>query len=145
MCNGNSIDVQNIINSFSKASNININVNVFLLETTIIGPGCTRKLKTNIHVQNIPDSHYLIFNGVKKESGVCIKEGTVDTSESNFFYVYAHNVSSNHQILKAKSHLGSLNIIPYIMVEEYDWVDEIYLHGNHRLNCVSSCPFFHNI
>ena len=139
----NSIDIQNIVNSFSKASRIN--VNVFLLEAVIIRPGCTRRLRTNISLQNIPDSHRFIFNGVKKRSGVYIKEGTVDTSASNFFYVYVHNVSLKHQFVKAKSHLGSLNIIPYIMPEEYDWVYENYLHGNHRHICVSSCPFFHNI
>ena len=143
MHNENSIDILNIINSFSKASRIN--VNVFLLEATKIRTVCIRRLRTNISLQNIPDSHRFIFNGVKKGSGVYIKVGTVDTSASNFFYVYVHNVSSKQLLLKAKSHLGSPNFVPYIMTEEYDWVDEIYLHGNHRHICVSNCPFFHNV
>ena len=67
MHNENSIDIQNIINSFSKASRIN--VNVFLLEAVIIRPGCTSRLRTNISLQNIPDSHHLIFNAVKTDQG----------------------------------------------------------------------------
>ena len=67
MHNENSIDIQNIINSFSKASRIN--VNVFLLEAVIIRPGCTRRLRTNTSLQNIPDSHRFILNGVKKDQG----------------------------------------------------------------------------
>lgn len=57
----NSIDIQSIIKSFSKASRINLNVNVFLLEAMIIRPGCASRLKTNISLQNIPDSHHLIL------------------------------------------------------------------------------------
>ena len=67
MHNENSIDIQNIVNSFSKASRINING--FLLEAVIIRPGCTRRLRTNISLQNIPDSYHFICNGAKKDQG----------------------------------------------------------------------------
>ena len=45
--------------------NTGLEIDVCLLEEVTIESGGTRKLRTNIGICNIPDTHYVNFSGIK--------------------------------------------------------------------------------
>ena len=142
MCTIHRINVYDILRYFSRFSEVNMDFDTCLLESDILKPGSTKKLKTNMCIQAIPDSYNLDFDGIRTKSGIWTKEGVVVNENSDFIYVYVHNISSNTQVLQAKHKLGVLKVSPNLIPVEYDFVDEIYLHGGLRHRCTSVCEFY---
>ena len=73
-------------------------------------PGETKIVQSCTILNNIPESHYVEFQGNVTNIGVYSISGVLNISFSGFFYATTHNSSIQSQIIPAGTHLGSVFI-----------------------------------
>ena len=131
--------VQSLPDIHQPLYSINIEIDVCLLDEDSIESGCTKKIKSNIGITSIPDTHYVEFIGINTNVGIFTKEGVLKNNSFGYFYVYVHNSSLlTHRLYKGMK-LGHLRVKKYVNFTDHDWVDEIYMHGGNRHLCTESC------
>ena len=88
------IDVGDIVHNLPESVNGNpfytprLEIDVCLLEGLTIESGGTRKLRTNIGICNIPDTHNVNFTGIKNSACIFTKDGVLKSSSYGYLYVY---------------------------------------------------------
>ena len=114
------IDVGDIVQNLPETMSVNpiyntrLEIDVCLLEEVTIESGGTRKLRTNIGICNIPDTHYVNFSGIKNSASVFTKEGVLKNISYGHLYVYTHNSSTESRTLPEGMKMGCLSIKPYL-------------------------------
>ena len=145
MANRQYVNIAEIVHSlpdiYQPLYSINIEIDVCLLDEDTIESGSTKKLRSNIGITSIPETHYVEFIGIQTNLGIFTKEGVLKNDSFGYFYVYVHNTSvSTHRLYKDMK-LGHLRVKKYMNFTDHFWVDEIYMHGEHRHLCTSSCSY----
>ena len=113
------IDVEQIINALPNPAStlcshdVNIEFEICLENEEIIESGVTKKMRTCAAVFNIPDTHYIVFKGIKTNIGVFTKEGVIKNNSFGYVYAYVHNYATQSHILPIGMKMGVLSIKPY--------------------------------
>ena len=78
----------------------------------------TKKVQTCTILYNLPDSHYVNFNGFRFNTGVYSLSGVIRNNFCGFFYASVHNSCAHSQVIPSGTCSGSLSIKKYYDINE---------------------------
>ena len=125
------IDIQKLVNALPEKNEcslnsanhyhhpeISIELPICLFNDELFEAVQTKKVQTCTILYNLPDSHYVEFNGFKFNTGVYSLSGVIRNNFCGFFYASVHNSCIHTQVIPTGTCLGSLSIKKYYDTDE---------------------------